>query len=87
MNELCNTFKKLKKQGLVIKKVFSCFFVYLFEKMKFPKLQLLAYAIVQEKFPVLQYLPEGLPTNNDKIMIFFEKYGNVCYVEENLHIF
>ena len=40
--------------------------------MKFPTLQLLAYTIVQEKFPMIQYLPEGLATNNEKNMIFSE---------------
>ena len=38
--------------------------------MKVPKLQLLAYTMVQDKFPIMQYLPEGLATNDDKIMIF-----------------
>ena len=46
--------------------------------MKFPKLQLLAYTKVQGKFPIIQYLPEGFATNDDKIMIFSENMEMSC---------
>ena len=82
MNEMWNTFKKLKKQGLVNKKVFLLFCVPFFEKMKIPKLQLLAYTLVQHKFPIIQYLPEGLATNDDKIMIFSENMEISCTLKE-----
>ena len=79
MNEMWNTFKKLKKEGLVIKNSFFLLFcVFFWKKMKFPKLQLLAYTKVQGKFPIIQYLPEGFATNDDKIMIFSEKMGMSC---------
>ena len=71
--------KNWKKEGLVIKNSFFAFFVFFFEKeMKFPKLQLLAYTKVQGKFPIIQYLPEGLATNDDKIMIFSENMEMSC---------
>ena len=53
--------------------------MFFFEKeMKFPKLQLLAYTKVQGKFPIIQYLPEGFATNDDKIMIFSENMEMSC---------
>ena len=64
------------------KKVVFAFFVYRFRKMKFPTLQLLAFAIVQEKFPIIQYLPEGLATYNDKIMIFSENMEISCTLKK-----
>ena len=50
--------------------------------MKFPKLQLLAYTMVQEKFPIIQYLPEGFATNDDKIMIFSENMEMSCTLKK-----
>ena len=50
--------------------------------MKFPKLQLIAYAKVQEKFPIIQYLPEGFATNDDKIMIFSENMEMSCTLKK-----